>query len=75
MRIDERIARCFALLRGPEFIPLLEYLRAERHESLEMMAQVADPEKIYRLQGEAGKLKELLGYIESSETLIAKLKR
>lgn len=75
MRIDERIAQCFARLRAPEFAPLLEYLRAERHESLEMMAQVADTDKIYRLQGEVGKLKEILGYIEGSETLIAKLKR
>lgn len=75
MRIDERIAHCFARLRSPEFAPLLEYLRAERHETLEMMAQVADPDKIYRLQGEAGKLKEILGYIESAEALITKLKR
>jgi hypothetical protein len=75
MRIDERIARCFSQLRSSEFQPLVEYLRAERHEILEQLVQVQDQNTIYRLQGKAGLLGDLLGYVEGAETLIAKLKR
>lgn len=75
MRIDERVARCFAHLRAPEFLALVDYFRAARQECLEKMAQVTEPEKIYRLQGEAGMLQDLIQYIENSEALIAKLKR
>lgn len=39
------------------------------------MARVTEPEKIYRLQGEAGAYEELIEYVESAEALIAKLKR
>lgn len=75
MRIDERVARCFAHLRAPEFQALTEYFRAARQECLEKMARVTEPEKIYRLQGEAGTYEELIEYVESAEALIAKLKR
>ncbi len=40
-----------------------------------MLSQVTDEKLIYRLQGEAGKLKEILEYIEGAEALIAKMKR
>ena len=72
MRIDERVARCFTFLRGPEFNHLVEYLRAKRQGSLEMMAQITDADKIYRLQGEVGVYKELLDTIENAEALIVK---
>jgi hypothetical protein len=75
MRIDERVARCFTFLRGPEFDHLTEYFRAKRQESLEMMAQVTDTEKIYRLQGEAGAYKEILDLVENAEALIVKMRR
>jgi hypothetical protein len=75
MRIDERIARCFSQLRAQEFQPFVEYLRAERHETLEALTQVHDQNTIYRLQGKAVLLGELLGYVEGAEALIAKLKR
>ena len=75
MRIDERIARCLGWLRAEEFSPLLEYLKAEKQETLEMMAQVVDLDKIYRLQGKAGSLGELIQLIEGAEALIAKMKR
>lgn len=39
------------------------------------MARVTEPEKIYRLQGEAGAYEELLEYVEGAEALITKLKR
>jgi len=73
MRIDERVARCFTFLRGPEFNHLVEYFRAKRQESLEMLAQVHDQHMIYRLQGEVGVYKEILDSIENAEALIAKL--
>jgi len=75
VRITEQVARSFAYLRGPEFIHLVEFFRAERQEILEKLTQVTDEKLIYRLQGEAGKLKEILEYIEGAEALIAKMKR
>jgi len=75
LRITEQIARSFAYLRAPEFIHLVEFFRAERQETLERLSQVTDEKLIYRLQGEAGKLKEILEYIEGAEALIAKMKR
>jgi len=75
MRVSERVARCFAHLRAEEFSPLVEFFRAERQEILERMAQVPDEKIIYRLQGEAAKLKDFLDYVEGAEALIAKMKR
>lgn len=75
MRITEQVARCFAVLRAPEFDPLLEYLRAERQGLLEQMAQVHDEKVLFRLQGEVGALKKLIDNVENAEVLIAKMKR
>jgi hypothetical protein len=75
VRIDERVARCFAHLRAPEFIALTDYFRAARQECLEKMARVNETELIYRLQGEAGAYEELLEYVEGAEALLTKLKR
>ena len=75
MRVNERVARCFAHLRAEEFSPLVEFFRAERQEILERMAQVLDEKVIYRLQGEAAKLKDFLDYVEGAEALIARMKR
>jgi hypothetical protein len=75
MRIDERIARCFSQLRAQEFQPLVEYLKAERNETLEALTQVQDQNTIYRLQGKAVLLKDLLEYVEGADALVAKLKR
>ena len=75
MRIDEQTARCFSHLRAPEFAAFLEYARAKRQAALEILAQVSEPEKIYRLQGEAGVWAEILSNVESAEALIAKLRR
>ena len=52
----------------------MEYLRAERQGALEMMAQVHDLDKIYRLQGKAETLGELIKHVESADALIAKMK-
>jgi hypothetical protein len=75
MRIDEQTARCFSHLRAPEFAAFLEYVRARRQITLELLAQVTEPEKIYRLQGEVGAWTEILSNVESAEALIVKLKR
>lgn len=75
VRIDERIARCFGLLRNPEFEPLVKYLRACREESLNAMAEISDPVQIHRLQGAVGTLKSLLEDIDQADELIKKLKR
>lgn len=75
MRIDERVARCLTLLRASEFDNLREYLKAKRQESLERMAVAQDEKMIFKLQGEASMLAELLDNIEGAEALLAKLKQ
>ena len=75
MKINEQLARCFGTLRAPELAPYLEYLKAEKQEALELMAQVVDLDKIYRLQGRVASLGELIQLIEGAEALIAKMKR
>ena len=74
MKIDERIARCFSHLRAQEFEPLRAYFKNKRLETLENLAQTIDEKLIFKFQGEAKVLAELLEHIENAETLIAKLK-
>lgn len=73
MKLDEKVIRCFTQLRSPEMQPLMEYLAALRLEALEMMGQVTDVDKIYRLQGKAGAIREILELVESAEVVIAKM--
>ena len=75
MRIDERVARCLTLLRASEFDSLRGYLKAKRQEALERMAVAQDEKMIYKLQGEASMLLELLDNIEGAEALLAKIKQ
>jgi hypothetical protein len=75
VRIDERIARCLTHLRASEFDHFREYLRAKRQGALEKMAITQDEKMIFKLQGEASMLAELLDNIEGAEALLAKLKQ
>lgn len=75
MRIDERVARCLTHLRASEFDHFREYLRAKRQGALEKMATSQDEKLIFKLQGEAGMLAELLDNIEGAEALLAKLRK
>lgn len=63
------------LLRAEEFAPLLEYLRNCRAESLEKLAMAQEEQQFYRLQGEAGVLKEVLELVSKSGELAEKLRR
>lgn len=74
MRIDERVARCLTHLRASEFEHFRDYLRAKRQGALEKMSETTDEKLIFRLQGEAGMLLELINNIEKSEDLVAKIK-
>jgi hypothetical protein len=75
IRIDERAARCFALLRAPEMQPLVEYLKARRQETLERLGEATGEEMKSRLQGRQLELKEFLEMVEQGETLFAKTRR
>lgn len=75
MRIDERVARCLTHLRAPEFEHFREYLRAKRQGALEKLAVSQDEKMIFKLQGEAGALEELLTNIEGAEALLQKLRK
>jgi len=74
IRIDERTARCLGLLRTDEFAPLMEWLRNCHADSLKKLT-VADGNQIYRLQGEAATLEEILELVVRSGDLIEKLRR
>ena len=74
VRLDERVARCFGMLRSPEFEPLVRYLRESRLDTLEQLAEVKDQNRIYSLQGAAGTLGEILDRVDGADKLISKLK-
>jgi len=73
VRLDEPVVRCLQRLQGKEFEPLVKFLRESRNSTLEQLVQVIQKEQIYRLQGEAAMLGDLLSHIENSNELITKL--
>lgn len=72
VRVDERVARCFALLRSQEFKPLLEFLKARQQETLTRLVDAQDKDQMVRLQGRAVELKDLLELVEKGDVLLAK---
>lgn len=75
IRIDERTARTLSQLKTPSMAPLLEYWKAQRADILEQLTQVATDVQIYRLQGEASALKQMLELTEKADSLIVKLRK
>jgi hypothetical protein len=62
-------------LRASEFDHFREYLRAKRQGALEKMATTQDEKLIFKLQGEASMLLELIDNIEGAEALLQKLRK
>ena len=75
VRIDERVARCFSLLRSEEMKPLVEFIKARRIETLENLSFEQNEGMKSRLQGRSLELKELLDFIEDASNLLAKTRR
>lgn len=75
VRVDERVARCMALLRSPEMQPFLQFLKDRRQETLERLGDVQGEEMKSRLQGRNLELKELLEMVDQAEMLYAKTRR
>ena len=75
VRVDERVARCLALLRSPEMQPLIEFLKNRRQETLERLGDVQGEEMKSRLQGRNLELKEILEMVDQAEMLYAKTRR
>lgn len=75
VKLDERIARSFNQLRGEQFSPLMDYLKAVRTETLETLSVATDEKTLYRAQGKAIFLKDLIDNVDNAEILIGKLKR
>jgi len=73
LRLDEQVARCFQRLQAKEFEPLVQFLKESREGTLEQLVGVLQTEQIYRLQGEAAVLADLLGHIKNSNELVTKL--
>jgi hypothetical protein len=74
VRVDERVARCFSLLRSQEFKPLVEYLEARQQETLARLVDTHDKDQMVRLQGRAVELKEFLEMVQKGESLLAKIR-
>lgn len=72
-RLDEQVVRCLQRLRAEEFAPLIAYFEESRKGTLEQLVAVVQKEQIYRLQGEAVVLGELISHIKNSNELIVKL--
>jgi hypothetical protein len=53
----------------------VDYLKAQRLDVLEQLTKASTEQQIYRLQGEAGTIGELLGLVEGAEALLLKLKQ
>jgi len=75
IRVDDRVARCFSLMRTQDMQPLVEYLKARRQETLERLGEATGEEMKSRLQGRQIELKEILEMVEQGETLFAKTRR
>lgn len=73
LRLDERAARCFQRLQAEDFAPLVKFLEESRKGTLEQLVGAVQQEQIYRLQGEAGVLGDLLSHIKNSNELVTKL--
>ena len=73
VRADEKVAQCLMKLKGPEFAPLLDWLKQSLYRTTEDLVSLSGTEVIYRSQGAAKDLKELIKVIEDSSALARKL--
>jgi hypothetical protein len=67
------IANAFMKLRAPDMAPIVEFIQAERQESLELMAKTGEEWQWRKAQGRAQFAEELLKLVETSPALAAKL--
>ncbi len=74
MKLTFSIAKAFQKLRAPDLAPIVEFIQAERLESLELMAKVNDETQWRKAQGRAQFAEELLKLVESANELAAKFK-
>lgn len=74
-RVDERVARCLALLNAQEFQPLLEFLQEQQADTHKRLIEARDKDEMCRLQGRALQAKEFLDLVSGGSTLLAKTRR
>lgn len=70
--LTPQVVRAFALLRSPEFAPLMDYLKATRDDALENMALAQQQEVIFRYQGQTKLLKDLIELVDKAPALMNK---
>jgi len=75
VRVDERVARCFTLLKSQEFQPLVEYLQLAHADTLQRLSESKDKDEMCRLQGRALQVKDILDLVDTGSTLLTKLRR
>jgi len=72
MRIDKRVLQAASRMRSPEMAPLVDWLRKERSDVLEMLTTFK-PDGLQVLQGRAQQLADLLDLIERADKELVKL--
>lgn len=72
-QIDRRVAQSLVHMHSPEMRPLLDFLVELLDDTKNAMIQ-ADSDKVARLQGKAGVLKEFVEAAYSSATTLEKLR-
>ena len=75
MKHDERTLEALGRLRDPSFKHLMDWLRAERAETLETLVAVTDPERKARLSGRCQQQQEFIDSVDKVSELMTKLKQ
>lgn len=73
IKLTEDVVRCFGRLRHSEFAPLLQYMKAQYAEAVDMLI-TAEPEVVKTLQGRVRLLKDYIDKIEKNDELVKTIK-
>lgn len=71
---EERVVASLVRMNAPEMRPLLEFFNSLLEDTKEALI-AADAEKVVRLQGRAGVLKEFLAAVDHAPVALEKLRK
>ena len=77
MKPDVRVLKCLCKLQEPGFEPLLEWLQQERQHCMEVMVATNDESALmmYRYQGRARALGDILTLVDNARETLTKLEK
>lgn len=67
---EARLWRCFSQLREPGFEPLVEHLKGKLGKAQRTLLAATDLQTVFRAQGEASALADLLDSVERSSEIL-----